>query len=286
MFPGGGITGTIGGGNVEFECQRLAAELLERGGDALRQFRFTLGDAASLGMVCGGGVTVQFQYLPAGEQRIIAVLRDLIEADGGNRDTWLLRRIEGEQVTAMGPGRPDRAPSSGYPAGGAGAPVRESGGLCPEVAVHPGGEGRADLSLRRRTCVSGPGAGAGFPGLPPRGVRRPAGVRGPALFPKAEKTLCGDFAWLSEQVTVTPEDYVVVMTRGHQADYEVLTQVLRSGGQISWAHWLQEEAGPVPGAAAGGGVHRRGVRPPSRLPSVWPSAPRRRRRLPCPWPQR
>ena len=106
VFPGGGITGTIGGGNVEFECQRLAAELLERGGDALRQFRFTLGDAASLGMVCGGGVTVQFQYLPAGEQRIIAVLRDLIEADGGNRDTWLLRRIEGEQVTAWqtGPG--------------------------------------------------------------------------------------------------------------------------------------------------------------------------------------
>ena len=53
----------------------------------------------------------------------------------------------------------------------------------------------------------------------------------PALFPKAEKTLCGDFAWLSEQVTVTPEDYVVVMTRGHQADYEVLTQVLRSGAK-------------------------------------------------------
>ena len=102
VFPGGGIAGTIGGGNVEFECQRLAAELLERGGDALRQFRFALGDAASLGMVCGGGVTVQFQYLPAGEQRIIAVLRDLIEADGGNRDTWLLRRIEGERVTAMG----------------------------------------------------------------------------------------------------------------------------------------------------------------------------------------
>ena len=29
VFPGGGITGTIGGGNVEFECQRLAAELDE-----------------------------------------------------------------------------------------------------------------------------------------------------------------------------------------------------------------------------------------------------------------
>ncbi len=53
----------------------------------------------------------------------------------------------------------------------------------------------------------------------------------PALFPGAERTLCGDFTRLTEQVTVTPEDYVVVMTRGHQADYEVLAQVLRSGAR-------------------------------------------------------
>ena len=50
-------------------------------------------------------------------------------------------------------------------------------------------------------------------------------------YSRAEKTLCGDFTRLSEQVTVTPEDYVVVMTRGHQADYEVLAQVLRSGAK-------------------------------------------------------
>ena len=231
VFPGGGITGTIGGGNVEFECQRLAAELLERGGDALRQFRFTLGDAASLGMVCGGGVTVQFQYLPAGEQRIIAVLRDLIEADGGNRDTWLLRRIEGEQVTAMGladrtgPRHLDILPE-------------ELELLCGNQAVFA----RKWLSIpvvkAGRTYLFGGGhvSQALVPVLASLGFRpvvyddRPE-FADPALFPKAEKTLCGDFAWLSEQVTVTPEDYVVVMTRGHQADYEVLTQVLRSGAK-------------------------------------------------------
>lgn len=231
VFPGGGITGTIGGGNVEFECQRLAAELLERGGDALRQFRFTLGDAASLGMVCGGGVTVQFQYLPAGEQRIIAVLRDLIEADGGNRDTWLLRRIEGEQVTAMGladrtgPRHLDILPE-------------ELELLCGNQAVFA----RKWLSIpvvkAGRTYLFGGGhvSQALVPVLASLGFRpvvyddRPE-FADPALFPKAEKTLCGDFARLSEQVTVTPEDYVVVMTRGHQADYEVLTQVLRSGAK-------------------------------------------------------
>lgn len=53
----------------------------------------------------------------------------------------------------------------------------------------------------------------------------------PALFPQAEGTLCGSFEALSGQVKVTPDDYVVIMTRGHQADYEVLTQTLRSGAK-------------------------------------------------------
>ena len=53
----------------------------------------------------------------------------------------------------------------------------------------------------------------------------------PARFPQAEVVLCGDFLSLGEQVRVTPDDYVVIMTRGHQADYEVLAQTLRSGAK-------------------------------------------------------
>ena len=231
VFPGGGITGTIGGGNVEFECQRLAASPRVKRNCRRASPPRSSSSAASLGMVCGGGVTVQFQYLPAGEQRIIAVLRDLIEADGGNRDTWLLRRIEGEQVTAMGladrtgPRHLDILPE-------------ELELLCGNQAVFA----RKWLSIpvvkAGRTYLFGGGhvSQALVPVLASLGFRpvvyddRPE-FADPALFPKAEKTLCGDFARLSEQVTVTPEDYVVVMTRGHQADYEVLTQVLRSGAK-------------------------------------------------------
>jgi len=53
----------------------------------------------------------------------------------------------------------------------------------------------------------------------------------PVLFPQAEKTLCGPFTDLSRRISVTADDYVVVMTRGHQADYEVLAQTLRSGAK-------------------------------------------------------
>ena len=193
VFPGGGIAGTIGGGNVEFECQRLAAELLERGGDALRQFRFALGDAASLGMVCGGGVTVQFQYLPAGEQRIIAVLRDLIEADGGNRDTWLLRRIEGERVTAMG--LADRTGPRHLD-----IPPEDLELLCGNQAVFDRGWLSIPAVKAGRTYLFGGGhvSQALVPVLASLGFRpvvyddRPE-FADPALFPKAEKTLCGDF---------------------------------------------------------------------------------------------
>lgn len=39
--------------------------------------------------------------------------------------------------------------------------------------------------------------------------------------------LCGDFTRIADYVTVTPEDYVVVMTSGHGFDFTVQEQVLR-----------------------------------------------------------
>ena len=63
VFPDGTSLGTVGGGNVEYEATNLAKELLARGENALRHFRFVQGDVASLGMVCGGDVTLHFQYL-------------------------------------------------------------------------------------------------------------------------------------------------------------------------------------------------------------------------------
>ena len=50
-----------------------------------------------------------------------------------------------------------------------------------------------------------------------------------AFFPDAAGLLTGPFSEaLARTGTVTAEDYVVIMTPGHQADYEVLVQVLRT----------------------------------------------------------
>ena len=228
VFPGGRALGTIGGGSVEYEAQRLAAELLERGGCAQRSFRFIQGDAASLGMVCGGDVTVRFQHLPAGDARIIAVLRDLMEASAGDLDTWLVLNIR-EDAAVMGTADRNGPRHLETPPEDLPALLQNRPALC-------GGWLAVPMVRAGRVYIFGGGhvSRALVPAIAAVGFRpvvyddRPE-FAAPALFPQAEAVLTGDFKDIGRQIVLTADDYVVVMTRGHQADYEVLEQTLRSG---------------------------------------------------------
>ena len=49
------------------------------------------------------------------------------------------------------------------------------------------------------------------------------------FFPEASARICGPFPEALERVgTITEDDYIVIMTPGHQGDYEVLSQMLRT----------------------------------------------------------
>lgn len=231
VYADGHTSGTVGGGNVEFAAQKLAAQLLADGKSTRRHFRFVPGDAASLGMVCGGDVTVQFQYLPGSDRSAISVFRDILEASGRNIDTWLVRREEQGCITAMG--LADREGLRHLP----------EGTLLPEGLLQNKGTCREDwisvpVVRAGKVYIFGGGhvSQALVPAIAAVDFRpvvyddRPE-FADPAVFPQAEQVLCGSFLKLQENVTVTPDDYVVIMTRGHQADYEVLTQVLRSGAR-------------------------------------------------------
>ena len=47
------------------------------------------------------------------------------------------------------------------------------------------------------------------------------------LFPTAEQVICGDFTRISDYLTITDEDFVVIMTSGHVRDFQVEEQTLR-----------------------------------------------------------
>ncbi len=225
VLPDGSIAGTIGGGNVEFEAQKLAAEVLRSGRDERRDYRFVQGNDRSLGMVCGGDVAVQFQYISPGDETALCVFRALAEADGQGRDAWLVRRLEDSRVTGM------RAVTAADADGSRLSALMKDKPLLT-------GDGWFSIPVAKAGWVYIFGAGhvsrALAAALHPPGFRCAlyddrAEFADPALFPTAERVAVCDFKKLD--LTVTPNDYVAVMTRGHQADYEVLTQVLRSGAR-------------------------------------------------------
>jgi len=227
VFCGGETTGTIGGGNVEYTAQQEAARLLESGQNALREYRFVQGDSASLGMVCGGDVSVHFQILKPCDETT-DLFRDLLRATAGNDDTWLVRQLDGTAVKLM-----DVADRGGLRSG-ADLPDR----FLQHQPVFDDCWLAVPIVRAGRVYVFGGGhvSQEVVPVIARVGFRpvvyddRPEFAE-KALFPQAEHVICGSFLELSERITVTPDDYVVIMTRGHQADYEVLTQVLRSGAK-------------------------------------------------------
>ncbi|MDL2300220.1 xanthine dehydrogenase accessory protein XdhC [Clostridiaceae bacterium OttesenSCG-928-D20] len=45
-------------------------------------------------------------------------------------------------------------------------------------------------------------------------------------FPLADSLICGDFNNISEKLEISPKDYAVCLTRGHEFDFAVLSQLL------------------------------------------------------------
>ena len=47
-------------------------------------------------------------------------------------------------------------------------------------------------------------------------------------YPAAEQVIFGDYYHIEQKIHITPRDYVVIMTPGHQADREVLLQAMKT----------------------------------------------------------
>jgi xanthine dehydrogenase accessory factor len=228
VFTDGTFFGTVGGGSIEYEAIRLAKELARQERHDLRSFHFVSGDAAGLDMACGGDMTLHFHYLDPQGAGVLPLLRETAEASRQNQDRWLLRRLQGAEVTDMVlTGRGGVHSSADWPEDllqsravfrdpWFALPVAEAG----RVLIFGGGHVSQALS---RVLAS-----VGF--RPVIYDDRPE-FTAPELFPEGTETICGPFETLHSMVTITEKDDVVIMTRGHRADETVLVQTLRSAAR-------------------------------------------------------
>ena len=232
----GRLIGTIGGGELEGKCLVRARELLtsEAGHDLLR-FSLKAGEAAAVGMICGGNVQILLQRLEP-EDGMIALFRELRHAfEEGMAPVFLtlipkqgpprlLVHVPGDAaVLDLPPELRDevlrRVGRSDMPytvASAAGTVYAES--LVRPLRLHLAGAGHVALATAHL---------AGFLGYEVVVIDDRPEFASRERFPLASEVRICPFDNCLGRLTAS--DYVVIVTRGHLHDQEVLVQALRSG---------------------------------------------------------
>ena len=80
-------------------------------------------------------------------------------------------------------------------------------------------------------------------------------------FPSADEVLCIPFGTVPAQITIDRATYLVLVTRAHEHDEEVLRQVADSRGAVYWHDWEQAAGDHRLSAAPGGRGNARAIAP-------------------------
>ena len=225
VLADGSAVGTVGGGVMEHLAIRHAAELLQLGRSETKRYSLHPDSAEDIGMVCGGEVLLGFQCLFPERAEELAALTELKTLLDAGSSAWLKTEYYetgGAAMTVIG--RED---------------IHSEGARLPTVPVLEKTERglllTEPVSQSCMTYVFGGGhvSAALVPALAAVGFPVTVYDSRPALavqsrFPQAKRVICGSFEDILSAVQIRPEDYVVIMTPGHMADFQVLSQVLKT----------------------------------------------------------
>ncbi len=244
ILSDGSIRGSIGGGAVEYQAIQTGLAAMREKQSAVHGFSLTRNQTADIGMVCGGDVVVYFQYASPENTALLSLCREIRKALARDEDSWLVMDITEETCWQMGlytqkggfVGMECLKAAVGDREGDAKAFARE---FFRKKAVQKEVRGRKyycePFVCAGTVYIFGGGHVAQelVPLLAHLNFRcvvmddRKEFAR-PELFPQAAKTVVGDLEHIGESVSIQPQDYVCIMTRGHQYDYYVQKQAMQA----------------------------------------------------------
>ena len=228
----GSTVGTVGGGAVEYRCAALARELCREKRSQLQAYRLSAGEVADIGMICGGSVELFLQYLDPSDSTLLPLAEQVLSLLDSGREAWLVTAIDSESRWCWG-----LWDNSG--------PLAGLADLSPEAAVQLLGPRprlmKGDTTLYAEP-LSRPGTvylfGGGHVGRALAPILAMTDFRvvvcdqrseaaSQEALPQAAEVYCLSYEdAFAHLPPVTAADYVVIMTPGHQADFEVLRQAL------------------------------------------------------------
>jgi xanthine dehydrogenase accessory factor len=227
----GTLIGTIGGGALEGACQGRAKKLLESSEHfAMLDFDLSAALAADAGMVCGGSVSV---LLIKVEPQSLPLYKQLQEAYESGRRTFLITAlpVNGSlpQIRGLGLESESDLPTDLQ------EEILRKNRRAPflldfenqeyfiEPLIHPGTVhliGAGHVALATATC-------AAFAGFEIVVMDDRTEFANSVRYPQAKKvSVLSSFKNCLKELG--PDDYVIIVTRGHLHDYEVLVQALKT----------------------------------------------------------
>lgn len=217
------LTGTVGGGKVEYTCITKAQELLTKKENAFEKYNLTPKEAAGLGMVCGGQVEMLFQYLTFETKEIVTVVNQVLSALKKNQVAYLLTALDLHSQQPLAFLAEESEDAKNLPEKSGVIKYKDSQYIA-EVISQPGkvyifGGGHVSQALVPvlhyldfYTVV-----------LDDRSE-----FLTEALFPAANQRQLVDFEKIPATVEITKDDFVISVTRGHLFDFKVAVQLLHS----------------------------------------------------------
>ncbi|MEE1087050.1 MAG: XdhC family protein [Schaedlerella sp.] len=231
VFGDGTTMGTVGGGAVELHAIGIAKEALKEKKSLVKGYCLTKNDVEDIGMICGGNVTIYIQFFSGVSENDLAWLEEVYHLLTETEEGWIINRMSEGMITDAAIYTKEKG-------------LQFSGQITEDVF-----KGK----LKRNPVLV-----KGEPQYYIEPVHRPrkvwifgGGHVGKALvpvltaidfdvviydnreeyakkeaFPLAKDVVYGDFCNIKDYIEIDAKDYVVIMTPGHQSDYELLEQVL------------------------------------------------------------
>jgi xanthine dehydrogenase accessory factor len=231
VLADGNIVGSVGGGALEGACQAKAGELMQ-GSSFFAELDFTLNatDAAEQGMACGGSVSVLLHRV---EPQILALLHKMQgEYLRGKRPMLLTLLPQGDEpprLMVLGSGENGDVPAQLR------AEILRKNRRVPFLTLYQGREVFVEPLMHPGVVHL---AGAGHVALATAKIAAFVGFEVVVMddrqefansdrYPEAREVRALDSfaACLND---LGPDDYVIIVTRGHFHDREVLAQALRT----------------------------------------------------------
>ncbi len=238
----GELIGTIGGGLMEFQVQTRAVDLLNEQTSLIYPFRLSDADLADAGMVCGGEVDLYLDPLFPENPETRAVFQAMAETIEKKEPATLVTRVD-NGLPALAPGNRMLIPQNHGETIGA-IPGFDTARLSetrnrPFSLMAQDGSDKGffveTIGLKPRVLLFGGGHVSVFVARLAKMVGfavsviddRPEFV-GPDRFPDADERIVSDFDKAFDRIDVSPDAYILIITRGHLHDRNVLQQALNT----------------------------------------------------------